>query len=73
MDIATVLQIISMLEAGKSSILKGNEYPWGSGNMPEELKFLSPNDVGAYDALHTLSEHLQQFVESKLDSIEIGE
>ena len=73
MEIATVLQIISMLEEGKSSILKGNDYPWGSGDMPEELKLLSPDDVGAYDALHSLSEHLQQYVESKLNALEIGE
>jgi len=70
MDIGTVIEIVSMLEQGKSSILKGNEYPWGSGEMPEELMLLGPNDVGAYDALHTLSEYLQQYVESKLDAFE---
>ena len=70
MDIGTVIQIIQMLEQGKSSILKGNEYPWGSGEMPEELMLLGPNDVGAFDALHTLSEHLQQYVESRLDAFE---
>jgi hypothetical protein len=73
MDIGTVIEIVSMLEQGKTSILKGNEYPWGSGEMPEELMLLGPNDVGAYDALHTLSEHLQAYIESKLNSIEAGE
>ena len=72
MEIETLIQIVSLLDCGMSNIVKGNEYPWESSKpMDTAHLYLSPVDYGAFDALYTLREHLQEYIESKLNAAEI--
>ena len=72
MDIGTVIQLVSMLDNGMSSILKGDEYPWESSKPMDTAHMkLSPVDYGAYDALYTLREHLQEYIENQISAMEM--
>jgi len=72
MDIGTVIELVSMLDNGMSSILKGNEYPWDSTRPMDTAHMnLDPVDYGAYDALYTLREHLQEYIENSISAMEI--
>lgn len=72
MEIETLIQIVSLLDCGMSNIVKGNEYPWESSTTMNTAHMnLSPVDYGAFDALYTLREHLQEYIESKLNAAEI--
>ena len=72
MDRGTVIQLVSMLDNGMSNILKGDEYPWESSKpISTDHMHLSPIDYGAYDALYTLREHLQEYIENQISAMEM--
>lgn len=64
MDTATVLEIIKMIDSYSSAAYENIE------TAHKEGKEANPYDIGVFDQMSSLSDHLQSFIEGQLNAAE---